>query len=110
MQCIANALLIGLAGVHQRQAAGTSLIAQLIHSKLYWDRVHIAEQSFAQGQIFQLCSKAGCNITVKPLLADLVGFAGGHIGKYADHTLAAQSQQGNDLIIVAGIDIQRITA
>ena len=33
-----------------------------------------------------------------------------NIGHHADDTLAAQCQQGNHLIVVTGVDVQRITA
>ena len=33
-----------------------------------------------------------------------------NIGHHADNALAAQCQQGNHLIVIAGVDIQRITA
>ena len=39
-----------------------------------------------------------------------MGVARRHVGQHADHALAAQRQQRNDLVIVAGVDVQILPA
>ena len=39
-----------------------------------------------------------------------MGVLRGYVGQHADHALAAQSQQRHDLVIVAGVNVQAVTA
>ena len=94
----------------QRQAASTGLPAQAVHRPLCGDRVNVGKQGLAQGQDFQLHLQAFLRFTGEPLGADVVSILGCHVGQHTDDALAAQSQQRDDLVVVAGVDVQLRTA
>ena len=94
----------------QGQTAGAGVVAQQVHGFLHGDGVHVAEQDIAQLQHFQLqCGRFGA-FPVEPQLANVVGLPGGHMGQHGDDALAAQGQQGDDLVVVAGVDVQLVAA
>lgn len=102
--------LVLIAGLHQRQTALACVPAQYIHRILDRDGVYLAEQSLAQGQHFQLQGAGPCRISLKPCLAAVVYQLRLDVGDHADNALAAQRQQGDHLIIIAGIEVQVIAA
>jgi hypothetical protein len=63
-----------------------------------------------QGEVFELKLSCPFGISLEEFLAHGIGFAGEKIGKNRDHTLAAEGKNGNDLIVVSGINIDLILA
>ena len=101
---------MGVTQLHQGQAAGAGLKALQVHGVLYGDGVDLAEQAVGNAQQLQLQGSAFGGLAVKPQLADVMGLAGGNVGKNRDNALGSQREQGNDLVIVAGVDGQVVAA
>ena len=79
-------------------------MSQQIHRFLYRNRVHVAEQCFDQFQKPKLQRKAFRVFALEIKPADIVRFPRGYVRQHRDHSDAAQSQQGKDLVVVSGID------
>ena len=110
LQSLFDLLLVGVAGFHQRQAALAGLPAQHVHGVLHRDGVHLAEQCIGQRQHFQLQVACLGSVTVKEGLAAVVHQLRLDVGDDADDALAAEGQQGDHLVVVAGVDVQLVTA
>ena len=53
----------------------------------------------------QLQFKASAHIAVEELVAHLAGLLGDQVRQHGDHAAAAQAQHGDDLIVIAGVDV-----
>ena len=94
----------------QWQAQRSGCIAQLAHSYLDRNRIYLAEEGANQVNQLQLQLSRGLTLAVKIQLADVMGHLRCHIRKDRDYTIAAQGQDWHNLVIVARIYSQAITA
>ena len=70
------------------------------------NRVHVAEQCFDQFQKPKLQRKAFRVFALEIKPADIVRFPRGYVRQHRDHSDAAQSQQGKDLVVVSKMCIR----
>ena len=104
-------LVFGCVGhLVERHAAGTGIHAHHIEGFLDGNGVDVDEEVVAEIEVFELESGTFRNLAVKVVLADVVSDFGSDIGKHRNHALAAQRQQRNDLVVVAGIHVETVAA
>ena len=94
----------------QRQAAAAAAVSHQVHCLFDRNRIDVREQRVDQFQQLQLQLTALLDLAVKEQLADVVGLTRHDVGQHRDDTLCTQRQQGNNLVIVARVDIQLVAA
>ena len=97
-------------GRNERQTAVTGIPAKAVHGHLTGMGLTSANSALISGTALRLHGQALGSLTGEPFGADVMGVLRGYVGQHADHALAAQSQQRHDLVIVAGVDVQAVTA
>lgn len=97
-------------GRNERQTAVTGIPAKAVHGPLDRDGVDVGKQCLDKRHRLELHGQALGSLTGEPFDADVMGVLRGYVGQHADHALAAQSQQRHDLVIVAGVNVQAVTA
>ena len=94
----------------ERQTAFAAVPAQQVHRFLDRDGVDVREQGVDQRQQLQLELAALSDLAVKEKLADFVGLTRRDVGENRDDALAAQLEQRDNLVIVAGIEVKLVAA
>ena len=99
-------------GRNERQTAVAGIPAKAVHGPLDRDGVDVGQNKcpWIRRHRLELHGQALGSLTSEPFGTDVMGVLRGYVGQHADHALAAQSQQRHDLVIVAGVDVQAVTA
>ena len=103
-------LVCAVAHFDKRQAAFANLVAHDVKGFFNGNGVNVGEKGVDKRQILNLKRCCCLKIAVKSVLANVVGFLGAYIGKNRNNTLATQRKDGNNLVIVAGVDVKVVAA
>ena len=103
-------LTLGITHPRERQAAVADVQAHQIHGLLDRDGVHIGEERVAQVDVLQLHLTALVGVSIQIAHDHIVHQLRQNVGDHGDHALRPQGEEGGNLVVVAGVDIQLIAA
>ena len=90
----------------ERHAERAGLIAEELHRRLHGDGIDLAEERIDEIAVINLHLRSFRRLALKIELAHLVRVLRRDIGKHGDDTLAAERKNRDDLVVIAGVDIE----
>ena len=93
---------------HQGQAEVVLTEAQGAHGGLHGDGVALAEEGTDEGHELALEPGSLRHVPGEELVGDGHRLLGHHVGEHRDAPLAPHGQDGDDLVVIAGVDVQLV--